>query len=187
MSATNRGAKRKKQDFYATPFSTIYSLIKSHKIKGNYILEPCAGSGNISLFIKKFHPEYQIDQIEIRSEEEENLKSYGNVEITDFLKYHTNKRYDTIITNPPYSIAREIIERCFLIAKKDTEIIMLLRLGFFESISRHYFWKLNPISKLYVLSNRPKFLEKEGNKGTDFSAYGWFVWNNDQYQTIDVI
>lgn len=80
----------------------------------------------------------------------------------------------TIITNPPFSIAKSIIEHCFDISNENTEIIMLLRLGFLESNSRFDFWKKHPNVSLITLKNRPRFV----NNKTDFAAYAWFIWNN---------
>jgi hypothetical protein len=77
-----------------------------------------------------------------------------------------------IIGNPPFSLAQEFLEKCFEIAKDDTYVVMLLRLAFLESRKRHKFWQENPLHKLYVLSERPSFI----NGKTDATAYGWFVW-----------
>jgi len=92
-------------------------------------------------------------------------------------------KYKTIITNPPYSIAQEFIEKCFKIADQNTEIIMLLRLAFLESKKRYEFWQKHPVSELYVLSKRPSFT----GGGTDATAYAWFVWKNTKEQKIKVI
>jgi hypothetical protein len=92
-------------------------------------------------------------------------------------------KYKTIITNPPYSIAQEFIEKCFEIANQETEIIMLLRLAFLESKKRYEFWQKHPVNELYILSERPSFT----GKGTDATAYAWFVWNGSDKQKIKVI
>ena len=82
----------------------------------------------------------------------------------------------TIITNPPFSIAKQIIEHCFELADEHTEIIMLLRLGWLETQDRYSFWRKHSNVSLITLRDRPKFI---GN-GTDFAAYGWFIWSNRQ-------
>ena len=99
------------------------------------------------------------------------------------MNFTVKGKYKTIISNPPYSVAQEIIERCFKIANEDTEIIMLLRLAFLESKKRYNFWQKHPVNGLYVLSQRPSFT----GKGTDATAYAWFVWNNTGTQNIKVI
>ena len=75
-------------------------------------------------------------------------------------------------------------QKCFEIADKDTVIIMLLRTAFLESKKRYDFWQKHPVSKLYVLSQRPSFT----GKGTDATSYSWFVWDNrTNKQEIKVI
>lgn len=181
MSATNRGTKRNKSDFYTTPEDVIINLLNHHKLSGNIILEPCAGNGNVSKIIKQTYPKIQIDQIEIRPEEKKNLQQYGNVFIDDFLNWKPKIKYSTIITNPPYSLAQEFVEKSLKIAD---EVIMLLRLAFLESKKRYEFWQQNPVNYLYILSQRPSFT----GKGTDATAYAWFVWNkNTLKQKIKVI
>lgn len=59
---------------------------------------------------------------------------------------------------------------------------MLLRLAFLESKKRCDFWQKHPVSKLYVLSERPSFT----GAGTDATAYAWFVWNKEQ-SMIEVV
>lgn len=117
--------------------------------------------------------------------EKDNLLNNGAniIHIEDFLNYKPPVEYKTIISNPPYSIALDIIKKCFEIASGDTEIIMLLRLAFLESKRRHQFWQGHPVNELYALSERPSFT----GKGTDATAYAFFVWNNSSKQKINVI
>lgn len=182
ISATNRGSKRIESDFYATPLWCIERLLKYWKPSpGDYILDPCAGSGNFGLVLGKNFSN-QIDASEIRDEEKDKLSSiYENVRIEDCRK--SKLFYDVVITNPPYSLAQEIITH-YLEVIKSRETIMLLRVPFLESKKRYEFWQKHPINKLYVLSERPSF---RGNGKTDATAYGWFIWDDSEEQEIKVI
>jgi len=179
ISATNRGAKREKNDNYPTPEWTIRLLLDNYQFKEGRILEPCAGCGNISKLIKEYYPNYELDQVELRSEEN-NLKLYGNVYIEDYLKWNNINTYQTICTNPPYSLAIECIKKSLSISN---EVIMLCRLGLLESKNRYEFWQQYPVNKLLVLSKRPSFK----GKGTDATIYGWFIWDGSNKQEIKVI
>lgn len=184
MSATNRGSKRIESDFYATPIPVVKKLIDRHIFRYGNILEPCAGNGNIINALREYWAWNFTTSIEIREAERKNLEEHSEqVFICDFLKWQPKLEYSTIITNPPYSIAQEIIEHCFEIASPETEIIMLLRLAFLESKKRYDFWQKHPVNELYVLSERPSFT----GKGTDATAYAWFVWNNSNEQKVIVI
>ena len=187
MSATGRGAKRKPYDFYATPIDCVENFINNYgidKIKGN-ILEPSAGSGNIIQALRQRKVQGIITALELREEERDSLTQISDkVIIGNFLEWEPDKEYDVIIGNPPYTYAREFIEKCFKIANKNTVIIMLLRTAFLESKSRYEFWQQHPLSGLYTLSKRPSFT----GKGSDATSYSWFIWDNKtDKQEIKVI
>ena len=134
------------------------------------ILEPCAGSGAISRQIKRYYPDAFLYQYEIRLEEEFSLKNFGDVRIGDFLQTNLS-HYAHVITNPPFSLAKEFLEHCFD-QLPGAEIIMLLPLSILGSDERHEFWKINPPDTLWILSDRPSFI----NNKTDSSVYAWFGW-----------
>lgn len=184
ISATNRGGKRRKSDSYYTPIPVIENLFEHYSLKGGSILEPSAGCGNFIKVARDLGYSSHITAIETDENEYDNLYKYSNeVIITDFLQWQPDREYKTIIGNPPYSLALEFIEKCFEIAGKDTEIVMLLRTAFLESKKRYSFWQRHPVSKLYVLSSRPSFC----GKGTDATSYSWFIWDNGGTQEIKAI
>ena len=136
MSATGRGTERKPHDFYATPIDCVENFINNYgidRIKGN-ILEPSAGNGNIIQALRQKKVQGTITALELRDEERDNLTQISDkVIINNFLEWEADKDYDIIIGNPPYTYAREFIEKCFKIANENTVIIMLLRTAFLES------------------------------------------------------
>lgn len=186
MSATNRGSIRNESDFYITPEWCIDLFLKEFgRPIGSEIFEPCAGNGVI---IKTLHRNFNsltIKACEIREEEKNNLLNAGASEVYcyDFLKFEGSNPYiDLVITNPPYCIAQEIIEKSFEYAPK-AEVVMLLRLAFLESKKRKKFWDKHPLTQLYPLLQRPSFT----GKGTDATAYGWFVWSQYRDKLIKSI
>ena len=176
---------RQDKDHYPTPRWAIDLLLDNYQLQDGWILEPCAGNGVICQSIREHDGwDGSIYAVEIRDEEQTALQNCcDEVLIKDFI---TTSLEDfthpmpcapgTIITNPPFSIAKQIIEHCFEFADEHTEIIMLLRLGWLETQDRYSFWRKHPNVSLITLRDRPKFI---GN-GTDFAAYGWFIWSNRQ-------
>lgn len=154
MSATNRGAKRRPNDFYQTPLYTVESLLKVLNLnKVNSFFEPCKGTGNI------------YNKIDILD------KYYSEIlENRDYLTTNLNKNYDLIITNPPFTYAREFIEKSL---KEANSVWYLLRLNFLESKDRADWWQDKEPTHLLVLSARPSFT----GKGTDATGYAWFGWD----------
>lgn len=185
ISATNRGSERVVADFYATPEKDINNFLNHYQLKDGNILEPSAGNGNFLKIIRERESnKHHITSCELRQEEYNNLITYSDdVCIGDFLTYKPNRKFKTIIGNPPYSIAMEFINKCFEIAGQDTEIIMLLRTAFLESKKRYDFWQKHPLNGLYTCSQRPSFT----GKGTDATSYSWFIWNGTDRQEIKVI
>jgi hypothetical protein len=175
---------RAERDFYPTPQSAISILLDNYPLQNGWILEPCAGNGAICKALRGRPDKWDgsLYAVEIREEERDTLREYcDDVLIKDFLHtslddfdYPMPSAPGTIITNPPFSIAKQIIERCFEIADERTEIIMFLKLAFMETKERYGFWKRHPNVSLISLMKRPSFT----GKGTDFAAYGWFIWNN---------
>ena len=185
ISATNRGTARNEADNYQTPISVINNFLDHHQLKDGNILEPSASSGNfVSVIREREINKHYITSVELREEEYNNLLIHSDeVFIANFLTWKTNRKYKTIIGNPPYNLAIEFMEKCFEIADKDTEIIMLLRTAFLKSKKRYDFWQKHPVNGLYVLSQRPSFT----GHGTDATSYSFFVWNSSNKQEIKVI
>ena len=70
------------------------------------ILEPCVGEGHITNEINDFYKnEKDITNLDLID------RGYPNTIIADFLAYETDKKYEGIITNPPYSLAKEFVEK----------------------------------------------------------------------------
>jgi len=173
-------------DTYQTPMNCIQSLLDNISIHEMNILEPSAASGNFIKALKLNGYDGNITAIELRHEEYSNLKEIANdVFIGDFLTLETDRKYDLIIGNPPFSKALEFLEKCFDLLSENGRMIMLLRTAFLESKQRYEFWQKHPLTGLYVLSSRPSFT----GKGTDSTSYSffWFSKNPSNYQEIKVI
>lgn len=153
MSRQQKNIRLNNYDFYPTPnwcyenLNINWSLFKNAH-------EPCRGDGRIQQFLE--NKGIQTTYSELR-------------EGKDFFDW--NDKTDLIFTNPPFSIAKEFIDHS--ISKSDT-VIMLLRLNFLGSKTRHDWWNSNNPSSLYVLSQRPSFT---GNGTADATDYAWFVWD----------
>lgn len=174
------------KDNYYTPAWVVNALLENHPITAGTALEPCAGSGAIIQAFKNYlQPAPPFAAVEIRPEEREALKRVASlVYIEDFLKWEPLPMIELIVTNPPFSIAQQVIERALEIADGKAEVIMLLQLAFLEAEKRFAFWQKHLPSRVYVLSARPSFT---GDGGTDHAAYAWFTWNSGPGQVIKVI
>ena len=162
--------KREKNDFYATDPKATNLFLDNFKLEGN-VLEPACGLGHISEVLKK--REYIVESTDLID------RGYGNKEV-DFLKEEYTKKYDNVLTNPPFKYAKEFVEKALTIT--NDKVIMLLKLQFLESESRRSFFKETPLKEIYVHSKRivcwknGKPLNEKGKKWSGTQAYAWFVW-----------
>ena len=184
-------SKRSPYDFYPTPKETIDSLIatlnKYDITLGKRILEPCAGDGALIRPIWQGcgQPDiqaYDIDESHMPQLQqlayEGDLLCYGVMDVLNTTPKEITF-FNTIITNPPFSISQEILEHLLEIRENapmnaKPKIIILQRLGFLGSQKRHQFWNKYPPNAVWALSKRPSFT----GQGTDAHEYGWFIWGD---------
>lgn len=179
-----------------TPCESIHSLLDvlDYSMLGAYgFLEPCRGTGNI------YHA---IDA---------GWKKHA--ELSEGIDYLTTPFADVdyCITNPPFSLALEFLEKSLA---ECVSVIYLLRLNFLGAQSRRIFWQANRPSHVMVLPKRPVFAwtckghSKPKRKGcgwmfapgstdicpncggkvaaqTDSIEYAWFAWDRLGLVTLD--
>lgn len=160
----NRG-QRKKSDFYETPYSLTWQLlINEHFSTGLKVLEPAYGNGAIVRVLKGFN--YKVLTMDI---------AHGE----DFLQCDIKVPY--IITNPPFSLALEFIEKCKKVATK--KFALLFPLSYLHGQERYekkVFRDLDyPLKTVHVFTRYPMLGDKlraDGKYKTGMMVYAWFVW-----------
>lgn len=80
--------------------------------------------------------------------------------------------YDCIITNPPYSIKNQWIERCYDLQKP---FALLLPYTALEGQKRQPLYRENGLDLLF-LPNRVKFTTPSGKQGGAWFPVAWFTW-----------
>ena len=112
--------KRKPSDFYETPKSLTWELLKTGELEGvKTILDPCCGNYAISNILKESG--YIVD---------ENDLIYGS----NFLTDQYLKTYDAIVMNPPFSLWNPFIEKAKSISNK---VIAIGKTNFFGAQNRY--------------------------------------------------
>lgn len=161
-------------DQYPTPKWCVTRLLERAHLPGGLWLEPCAGAGNIVRAVTDMRSDVMWSASEIMPEYESELREAcggGSVEMGDFFET-APRRYDAVITNPPYRMAQQFITRCMELSEV---VVMLLRVNFLASQRRSKFMREHT-PDVYILPDRPSFT----GKGTDSIEYGWFVWHGSQ-------
>ncbi len=165
MSSKGRGAESVESDFYATPaWATIAILTALRRQAPTWeprrILEPTAGKGAIVKVLREWFPGATIDACELDGKRAEHLRDSGDctsVTHGDFADFAGHGyKYDLIITNPPFTCAISIIERCFPHMAPDGLNVQLLRQAILASDERAPFWKRHAAQQ-NILPRRPSF------------------------------
>ena len=149
------------------------------------ILDPCAGGDEINVMsyptaLNEFNGNLKIDTIDIR--EDSRAKVKGN-----FLEIDTKDKYDVIITNPPFNISLDIINKALDDVKEGGFVIMLLRLNYFGGKVRRNLWENNMPKYCFVHNKRIGFLN---NGKTDSIEYCHMVWQkgyNPEFTKLKVL
>lgn len=178
MSLVGTGAigTRADFDYYATPFDATRDILNKEKLEGS-ILEPCAGQGHIVAILKDYYPEADIVATDLIDRPNEFNIECG----IDFLQHNYGRKFDNIITNPPFSIAKEFCERAIMMANK--RVFMFLKINFLEGVSRKEFFENSPLHYIYVFSRRVSPLKNGSDKneaGKDWHStmcFAWFIWD----------
>lgn len=160
FSCNNVLGKRKKSDFYETPYSITRQLLEKIRLYGK-VLEPACGSGAI---VKELN-NYKKDKIKIISYDINTGK--------DFLK--ETKRYDFVITNPPYSLSDKFIDKALELAN---DIYFLLPLNYLHGKNRYdKYYRNGLLSELFIFTRYPMLgepLRDDGKYHTGMMVYAWF-------------
>ena len=180
LAGGNSASKREENDFYATNPETLkmflYEFWKDNTFEGSEILEPACGQGHISKTLKELLPNFNITSTDLID------RGYG-VGGIDFLTYDYKKMFDVVITNPPFSLAKEFIEKGLKISNK--YVIMLCKIQLLEGTKRKEMFFNTPLKYVYVHTTRQatwkegKPLDPNGKKWATTMCLAWFVWDKD--------
>lgn len=194
MSSTNRSDARNTHisDFYVTPpdairvffgnwlddlmseFHNDQLTVGTNPDKAKW-LDPCAGGDekhpmSYPLVIKEeFDPDV-VSTIDVRED------SLAEIKEDYILSDITPDYYDVIITNPPFNIAQQVVEKALQDVKDGGYVVMLLRLNFFGSNTRFPFWQKQLPTWAYVHHRRFSFTD---DAKTDSIEYMHAVWQKN--------
>lgn len=178
MSSTRRGGlARHAWDYYRTPLWAIREFLDSFT---NFetipqharILDPCAGGDDDFPFMpyptvlieRGFNP-HQITTIDVR---EDSLAQYK----ADYLTF-PKVTYDLVISNPPFNLALEFIEKGLGDTEDGGLVIMLLRMSILGSVKRFPFWQEHMPKWIFMHHRRMTFTHQQN---IDSVEYAHFVW-----------
>lgn len=179
--------KRADNDYYATPFYATKAILNEIPLCDDTILEPAAGEGHIVKILKEYYPYNEIIANDLVWRN--SRFSLDGIDITggvDFLTYSPDRKYDTIITNPPFKYAQQFVEKALSIANH--YVIMFMKIQFLETVERQKLFQEYPPKYVYVFSHRvPAWMngnetDEKGKPWASTVCYAWFVWEKGWYE-----
>ena len=169
---------RVENDYYATNPKAVEMLLMNYPFHAATILEPCVGGGHIANAINDFFTNKRVitglDLVD---------RGYPNTIVQDFLTWETNRKFEGIITKPPFSLAQEFIEKGMKLLTDDGQMAMFLKIQFLEGAKRKEFFEKYPPKYIYVFRNRMATWnngnEVDPNTGKRWATtmcHAWFIW-----------
>lgn len=160
MSQRDSGYERKERDYYETPAWVTEALLP-HLEPGCSIWEPACGSGKM---------------VRALADAGHSVVATDIILGVDFLNAIMTG-WQAIVTNPPYELALEFIERALDLTKaNDGMVAMLLRTDFDHAKTRqHLFGQSETFTRKLVLTRRIKWFEN--STGQPSFNHAWFMWS----------
>jgi len=164
MSQRDSGYDRQPDDFYSTP-AWVTNALQPYMVGARLIWDPAAGDGAMVKAMNAW-PSVKVRGTDIRSG-------------VDFLGANTvgELPFDTIVCNPPYSMAQAFIEQSLRLTRQPRgRVAMLLRVDFDSAKTRrHLFGSCPEFSMKLVLTSRIRWFA--GSTGSPSFNHAWFIWD----------
>jgi hypothetical protein len=183
MSSTNRGTQRNADDYYVTPHWLIEDFLAAFAENNILVcspdeyprvLDPSAGGCDkypMSYPAVLEKEGFTVESWDIREDSRANLTGVNFLNVPSY----ESRKYDMIITNPPFNQAQAFTEHALEMVKEGGLVIMLQRLNWLGSQKRKPMWQSLPLAAVYVHSKRQGFDPEKSSK-TDSTEYAHFVF-----------
>lgn len=176
LAGGNPKNDRVENDFYATNPKAVEMLFEKEKFKGSF-LEPCVGQGHIANVIETAYPNEPIYVSDLVD------RGYNNTKVFDFLTHNfMGTKIHNIITNPPFSLAKEFLEKSMEIIEYGGKVALFLKIQFLEGEKRKEMFEKYPPKYIYVFRkrmatfNNGQEVDENGKKWATTMCHAWFVW-----------
>lgn len=157
-------------NFPTPPWATralLEHVIGTHGLDSLTCLEPACGQGHMAKPLREYFGSVQSS----------DAYHYGYGPVRDFLKYPFEAAsHDWVITNPPFRLAEEFVDRALVVARHG--IAILARTVFLESVGRfESIFSVRPPTVFAQFTERvPMVKGRLDPRASTATGYAWFVW-----------
>lgn len=165
--------------YYTPPWCVEALMLALPEIAYQRVLEPCSGEGHIAQVLERHHCDVATADLLPPPSKAQGLL-FGHARQPDLLGDLLDPVHqfalrqlgaEWVVTNPPYSLAADILRVCLGLAP---HAAALLRLSWLEDAGGRR--DLLDRLALIVIVGRVRYLGPAGHKGTDSVASAWLVW-----------
>ncbi|MBY0382781.1 MAG: SAM-dependent methyltransferase [Xanthobacteraceae bacterium] len=175
VMAQRTEASDSRDDFPTPPWATraflAHVINDQGPLEKQTCLEPACGAGHMAKVLKEQFGEVRAS----------DAFAYGYGEVRDFLSvpYEANA-VDWVITNPPFRLAQDFVERALIVARKG--VAVLVRTVFIESVGRYRaLFEVNPPTIFAQYCERvPMVKGRLDQKASTATGYAWLVWEKER-------
>ncbi len=165
-------------DFYASPYAALPPLLVAEGKKlPRAIWEPSCGNGALVLPLR--NRGFDVAASDINdwgcpySTPHMDFVSHRAAVFGEDLRRLHGDRFG-IVTNPPFGIIEEFVERAVAMAPY---VALLCRLAFLESEGRMNWWKRVGLRRVHLIAERLPMMHRHGYEGPKLSSAGMcFAW-----------
>lgn len=191
MSSTARGYDRHVSDYYVTPVHKIREFVDEFlkyepTALNGIVLDPCAGGllGVDTMSYPVALANYGVKDIRTMDIREDSLAEWKGV---DYLTTKLGYTPVMIITNPPFLLAREIVEKALEDVGEGGFVVMLQRLNFFGGKKRKDLWDAHMPKYTFVHSRRMSFTSDGKTDSIEYAHYVWQKGHDSKFTQLKVI
>lgn len=171
-------------DWYVEPYECSMALFEIEEFDGG-IWDPACGIGRI-----------------IETARASGYAAFGSDivrrgefcdEVFDFFSNIPNFEFSNIVSNPPFGVAEEFVQRCLEIIPTGGKVAMLLPMVWLSGFSSKRDWLPNsPLCRFLPISPRPsmppgRVIEAGERPGNGTKDFAWFVWQAGYHGNPEVV
>jgi hypothetical protein len=167
---TRHALAARRDDLYETPEVAVRALLEVEQLP-HFVWECACGPGSIVKVLRGAG--YRVVATD--------LVDYGCPESLSGIDFLMETKapagVEAIVTNPPFKLAAQFVERGLDLCPR---VIMLLRLAFLESARRTEILDGGHFARLYPFIDRLPDMHRAGWDGprvTSQTPFAWFVWS----------
>ena len=149
------------------------------------LLEPSVGQGHIIEGISSWIHDHALNNVDIKKYTtclDIKDRGYPNTIVQDFLTYNPDKKFEWIITNPPFSYATDFVKKGMELLDDNGRMDLFLKIQFLESTKRKKLFTKYPPKYIYVFRERMATwnngceTDNNGKRWATTFCHAWFVW-----------